>query len=160
MKKTFLMLLLCGVLAASPVKFKESRYIEATGKTINLKGDIDFSKESIIVHYTHPSKRTLMVVGNMLTIENSAGEKEMVELNKNKQFEFYFFIFRAINEKNIDAFKDFFEIIKTKDGYKMNPKNDLKRSIVAITVKAEADKPKNIKIELINGDKIEIDAEN
>ncbi len=161
MKNIFLaLLLLCASLFASPVKFKESRYIDATGKTINLRGDIEFGKDSITVRYTQPAKKTLKVVGNALTIESEDGSKETMELSKNRQFGFYFSIFRSINEKNMDSFKEFFEVTKTKDGYKMSPKNELKKNIVAIAVKTEADKPKNIKIELTNGDKIEIDAEN
>lgn len=159
-RKLCISLALCVSLNASSLKFKESRYIEATGKTINLKGNIEFTKDSITVHYTQPVKKTLKVIGNTLTIEGEDGLKESVELNKNKQFGFYFLIFRSINEKNMDAFKDFFELSKLKDGYKMSPKNELKKSIVTIAVKTETDKPKNIKIELINGDKIEIDAEN
>lgn len=160
MKKILFLTLYCISLMSTPIKFKESRYIEATGKTMILKGDIDFVKDSITVRYSSPAKKTLIVVGNTLTVENADGSKETLELSKNKQFSFYFSIFRHINEKNTDAFKDFFEVIKTRDWYKMSPKGELKKNIVAITVKTETDKPKNIKIELINGDKIEIDAEN
>ncbi len=160
MKKLILALLFGISLIASPIKFKESRYIEATGKTINLKGDIEFSKEFITIRYVEPAKKTMRATASTLTVENEKGEKETIDLVKNKHFGFYFSIFRSINEKNADSFKEFFEVIKTQSGYKLSPKNELKKSILQIAVKTENEKPKNIKIELTNGDKIEIDAEN
>jgi hypothetical protein len=160
MRRLIAVLLLAMSLFASHVKFKESRYIDATGKTINLKGEIEFAKDSIIVNYSEPSKKTLQVKGDMLTIQNENGTKETVDLNKNKHFGFYFSIFRSINEKNPDSFKEFFEVAKSQNGYKLTPKSELKKSIVQIAVKTTNDKPQNIKIELVNGDKIEINAEN
>lgn len=160
MRGLIAILILASSLFASHVKFKESRYIDATGKTINLKGEIEFAKDSITVSYTEPSKKTLNVKGDTLTIQNENGSKETVDLNKNKQFGFYFSIFRSINEKNPDSFKEFFDVTKLQNGYKLTPKNELKKSIVQIAVKTGNDKPQNIKIELANGDKIEINAEN
>lgn len=160
MRRLIVALLITTSLFASHVKFKESRYIDATGKTINLKGEIEFNKDSIVISYSEPSKKTLSVKGDTLTIQNEKGEKEIVDLQKNRQSAFYFSIFRSINEKNPDSFKEFFEVAKSQNGYKLTPKSELKKSIVQIAVKTLNDKPQNIKIELANGDKIEINAEN
>lgn len=160
MRRLIVFLLLTASLFASHVKFKESRYIDATGKTINLKGEIEFGKDFIVISYSEPSKKTLSVKGDTLTIQNEKGEKEIVDLQKNRQSAFYFSIFRSINEKNPESFKEFFEVAKSQNGYKLTPKSELKKSIVQIAVKTLNDKPQNIKIELANGDKIEINAEN
>ncbi len=159
MRRAIILLLLATYMFASGIKFKESRYIDATGKTMNLKGEIEFAKDSITVSYIEPSKKILTVRGDTLTIQSENG-RETVDLSKNRQSAFYFSIFRSINEKNPDSFREFFEVAKSQNGYRLTPKSELKKSIVQIVVKTLNDRPQNIKIELANGDKIEINAEN
>lgn len=138
--------------------FTEKRYFYTLDKTTIFKGSVDIIDDSsMVVSYVSPIKKKLIQSGNKLTIEDLDEKKtQIVDLSKRMDMNMYFSFMRAINKKDFEALKTYFDITKKDLSYSLSPKSKIKKAIEKMDIVIQGENIHKMMIYFKNRDTIEI----
>ncbi|MEW6551509.1 MAG: hypothetical protein AB1389_05185 [Campylobacterota bacterium] len=151
----FMLSWLCLFAQDSVSKFSETRYINAINKTINLRGEIAFSTNSIKIDYIEP-KQSIIYENEVLHITNEKGNKS-ININSEPIMGYFFMIIKAIHDNDYVLIESYFDMKQTDLSTKLIPKDIAKKYIEEITFTKTNTVLQSLRVITTKKDRIEIE---
>ena len=147
--------LFCSVvLFAESYHFVETRYSDALGRSMELRGVISLSKESLAIRYDE-SDKLINYEDEELSITEDGEELELGDEEQMKLSQYFELVLLLFNGDEKTLSKEF-GITTTQEGQTLVPRTELSEYIRKIELKKEGKKLKTLKMFLSNDDKIKI----
>lgn len=146
--------LIVSDLISSIYNFKEIRYSDAIGRSIEMQGQIEFLKDGLNIFYPKTSK-SLEYKDNFLKYIDDAKEIDLQESQK-EQIKVYFDILILLHNGDEEAMDEMFEITRDAKTIVLKPKADIKNYITKIELLKPNKQLKSVKLFLKNSDNITI----
>jgi len=153
MKIVFL-LCLCLFLYADTFEFTETRYSDAIDRSIELQGEIEFLQNGLRINYPHEDK-TLNYNEGLLEYSEK-GEVQDLDDDIIERISQYFEILILLHKGDDKILSESFEITKDENISTLSPKDSLSDYIISIKLQKENEQLKEVKLFLVNKDRITI----
>ncbi|MEN8302461.1 MAG: hypothetical protein ABFQ64_00150 [Campylobacterota bacterium] len=153
----FLMFLFISSLLSDSFNFSEVRYSDALERSIKLKGEITFEKNSLHIKY-NDSERSILYKDSVLTLKENdrTVELEEAELQRVSQF---FEILLLLHSGDESALNDKFDMQRFEDKSMLIPKGYIGNFVQKIELKKLNKELKEVSLFLKNSDYITISIE-
>lgn len=153
-----LLSLLC-LFANDASTFKETRYLYALDKTIELEGFITFGEQNIIIEYAKPESKVLTYFEEKLTIQDQNGYK-VIDTQRMPSMNYFFMIIKAVHDENNVLLNSFFEAKTEGEETLLSPKGVVAEVLEEVRITRQATKLKSLHVKIKNGDRITIEIRN
>lgn len=153
-KIALLFLMFMGVVMADAYNFTELRYSDATGRYLQLEGEINFFDEGLDIKYP-ATQRELNYDKEVLTFTQKGKEVALDEMQE-EQIIRYFDILRLLHVGDDSELRELFSVEDFMQRTLLIPLGSLKYYIKKIELTKDAGKLKFVKLFLKNGDNISI----
>lgn len=122
-------------LNASIINFQEEKYIEVIDNTVYKKGTLEFIDKKISLKYNN-SNRVLIYENNSLII-NDGDDTQSIDLNKQVTLKMIFLLIESINNNDLKALQEYFEVSTKNKITNLNPKYSLSNYIENVEFKKD-----------------------
>ncbi len=154
----YLLILCLSVLvfAKSSYDFDEYKFVSATSKTAKQSGNIIFEKDKTIITYFEPKYKQIISSENNVTITGKSGKTYVLKGKGRFYTKLFIDVMAQLGDlKSLKSSKDFL-LTKTKKGYSVAFRGDIKDAASKAEVNVEDLYVKGFKLFMKNGDTIEI----
>ena len=149
-----LTLLLINLLFADTYNFTELRYSDALDKSIELKGEITFTDNSLNIKYPNKDKELNYIDSTLSYFENDS--KVQLDEEQTQKIVNYFEILTLVHNGNEDEMKKMFSIKNLNAKTQLTPIGILENYIAYIELYKKENELSKIKLFLQNNDSITI----
>lgn len=139
--------------------FKETRYLYALDKTIELEGFITFGEQNIVIEYVKPESKVLTYFEEKLTIQDQNGYN-VIDAQSMPSMNYFFLIIKAVHDENSLLLDSFFEATTKGDETLLSPKGVAAEVLEEVRITRQATKLKSLHVKIKNGDRITIEIKN
>ena len=139
--------------------FKETRYLYALDKTIELEGFITFGEQNIVIEYVKPESKVLTYFEEKLTIQDQNGYN-VIDAQSMPSMNYFFLIIKAVHDENSVLLDSFFETTTKGDETLLSPTGVAAEVLEEVRITRQVTKLKSLHVKIKNGDRITIEIRN
>ncbi|MBU3014480.1 hypothetical protein KO488_06890 [Poseidonibacter lekithochrous] len=122
-------------LNASIINFQEEKYIEVIDNTVYKKGTLEFIDKKISLKYNNSNR--ILIYENDSLIINDGDDTQSIDLNKQVTLKMIFLLIESINNNNLKALQEYFEVSTKNKITNLNPKDSLSNYIENVEFKKD-----------------------
>ena len=145
-----------SLFASSGSHFKETRYLYALNKSIELDGYITFGDYNIMIEYVKPTYKVLTYFEEKLTIQDDNGFQS-IEAQKMPSINYFFMIVKAVHDDNMTLIDTFFTSQTTNTLTTLTPIGVAAEVLEKASIKKDGTGLRFLEVSLKNGDRISIE---
>ena len=154
MSKIIILLLSFFIASAASFNFTEIRYSDALDRSMELKGEISFLKNGLIIKYKEGKKSLQLLDGELIYSED--GVNITLDEAKKQNITQYFETILLLHSGDEKLLREMFEVETNTDFHLLSPKGTMRHFVTKIELLKNEDLLKEIKLFLKNSDKITI----
>ena len=122
-------------LNASIINFQEEKYIEVIDNTVYKKGTLEFKDKKISLKYNNSNR--ILIYENDSLIINDGDDTQSIDLNKQVTLKMIFLLIESINNNDLKALQEYFEVSTKNKITNLNPKDSLSNYIENVEFKKD-----------------------